>query len=210
METLEREEFLKLNIKDQAKYINSKTVEGKRVVDIAKELNIGDKGLRGRLKKSGYTFNRNEKKYILDSGITKESEGKHVEITKVNKIDNNEVTKVEVENKHKEVIKVEEKKDLFNEQEVSDIKELLAMKERIVNFIVNPILGNSYNSEINITELLQTDRSARKKATFNINQTLLQELKEYSEGLINISISDLANAAIKEYLDHHKKGVKEE
>ena len=47
--------------------------------------------------------------------------------------------------------------------------------------------------------ILDMDRSNRKKATFNMNIELLNELEKYNDNP-NISKSDIVNIAIKEYL----------
>jgi len=50
------------------------------------------------------------------------------------------------------------------------------------------------------------DRSNRKKATFNMNIELLNELEKYNDNP-NISKSDIVNIAIKEYLKGNNNGI---
>lgn len=193
---MEKDKFLQLDIKEQVSFINSRTTTGLKVIEVAKEINIGDKTLRNMLKHNGYTFNRNEKQYILD-GIIEKSESNKTGI--INKV---EVHPKEIMEQSKSkpigIIK-EEQKALFSDKEVKELKELLAIKDKLLN-IVSIKEESSNNSTINITEL---DKTNRKKATYNLDINLISKLEEYKNTLKNVSVSDIVNVALMEYLERN-------
>jgi transcriptional regulator with XRE-family HTH domain len=170
---MDKEEFIKLEIEDQVKFINDKTMTGLTVSKVASESNISESVIRRIMKKNKYKFDRVNKIYSLD------------EITGV-------IPKKELKINN-EVIKVEEKKGyIFSDKEIQQIKELLKAKEELLHLIEITTI----NDDISILDM---DRSNRKKATFNMNIGLLNELEKYNDNP-NISKSDIVNIAIKEYL----------
>lgn len=204
MELMQREEFLKLNIKDQVEYVNSRTITGLKVIDVAKELNIGDKGLRTRITKQGYVFDRKDKIYILGGQANKS----HNEaITKgINDSNNTGIIKetAKQEYRHNTGITKEEKlkKHLFSDEEIKGIRKLLAVKEQLLQLAITP----SNNNDVTVMDILNIDRTNRKKATFNLDIELLEELDKYNNNP-NISKSDIVNEAIKEYLERNNKVI---
>lgn len=185
---MDKESFLKLDIVEQVEFINSKTITGLKVSEVAQEIGIGDKTLRERLKKYRYAFNRADKVYLLD-GIIEHKEG----ITTERKIPVNEVIPKESPNGNNEVIRVEEKKSSFSAKEIKELKELLVIKESLLKLAITPSNKNT------ITIM---DKSNRKKATFNMDIELIQELEQHEKTLINISKSDIVNQALREYLNN--------
>ena len=170
---MDKEEFIKLNIEKQVQLINDKTVTGLTVSKVAQELNISESVIRRIMKKNKYKFDRVNKIYSLDeiNGVKPKKE------LKINS----------------EVIKVKEEKGyIFSDNEIKQIKELLNAKEELLHLIEITAI----NDDISILDM---DRSNRKKATFNMNIELLNELEKYNDNP-NISKSDIVNIAIKEYL----------
>ena len=170
---MDKEEFIKLDIEDQVKFINDKTVTGLTVSKVAQELNISESVIRRIMKKNKYKFDRVNKIYSLDeiAGAKPKQE------LKINS----------------EVIKVKEEKGyIFSDNEIKQIKELLNAKEELLHLIEITAI----NDDISILDM---DRSNRKKATFNMNIELLNELEKYNDNP-NISKSDIVNIAIKEYI----------
>lgn len=170
---MDKEEFIKLDIEDQVKFINDKTITGLTVSKVAIESNISESIIRRIMEREHYKFDRVNKIYSLD------------EIT-------GDIPKQELKI-NSEVIKVEQKKGyIFSDKEIQQIKELLKAKEELLHLIEITTI----NDDISILDM---DRSNRKKATFNINIELLNELEKYNDNL-NISKSDIVNIAIKEYI----------
>jgi hypothetical protein len=170
---MDKEEFIKLGIEDQVKFINDKTITGLTVSKVAIESNISESVIRRIMKKNKYKFDRVNKIYSLDetNGVIPKKE------LKINS----------------EVIKEQEKKGyIFSDKEIQQIKELLNAKEELLHLIEITAI----NDDISILDM---DRSNRKKATFNMNIDLLNELEKYNDNP-NISKSDIVNIAIKEYL----------
>ena len=202
------EEFSKLDIKKQVDIINSRTITGMNVSEAAKEIGMSESAIRRIMKKNNYTYNRSKKVYLLDgitSVITKEypkgnNEGINKEEPKVGVHQSDEPLKSDNTNKkpkkNNEGIRVEESNNsYFTREEVEGLKELLAAKELLLS--IGGITGN--NKGINILEGINLDRSNRKKATFNMDISLLDQLKTY-EDKSNINKSDIVNIAVMEYL----------
>ena len=177
---MDKEEFIKLDIEDQVKFINDKTIIGLTVSKVAIESNISESVIRRIMKKEHYKFDRVNKIYSLDrinGDIPKE--------------------KLKIDS---EVIKEQEKKGyIFSDKEIQQIKELLNAKEELLHLIEITTI----NEDISILDM---DRSNRKKATFNMNIELLNELETYNDNP-NISKSDIVNIAIKEYLERNNTGI---
>lgn len=186
--------FIKLDIKEQVELINNRTIIGLNIIEVSKEIGMSESAIRRIMKKNNYTFNRAEKIYLLDGitdVITKEEPKGN------NEVINKEEPKNEVDQqRNKSVITVEESNNsYFTKEEVRGIKELLASKKELLTIV--GITGN--NNGINILEGITLDRSNRKKATFNMDISLLEQLKKY-ENKSNINKSDIINIALNEYL----------
>jgi hypothetical protein len=201
--------FVKLDIKEQVELINSRTITGLNIIEVAQEIGMSESAIRRIMKKNNYTYNRVEKIYLLSSNnmaITKEepqgNKGIKVEEPKVVPLQNSDKAPKPPTNttkdpqKNNEGIRVEESNNsYFTKEEVRGLKELLAAKELLLS--IGGITGN--NNGINILEGINLDRSNRKKATFNMDISLLDQLKAY-ENKSNINKSDIINIALNEYL----------
>lgn len=86
-----------------------------------------------------------------------------------------------------------EYKPLFSSKEVLELRELLRVKDKLID------IAKGNNKGITT---LNIDRSNRKKATFNMDMELLEELKKY-EGNSTISKSDVVNIALRQYLNNN-------
>ena len=195
--------FVKLDIKEQVEIINSKTITGLNIIEVAKEIGMSESAIRRIMKKNNYSFDRVKKIYLLSSNniaITKEEpQGNNVIKVEESKVLVNQkfdeqrkstnITKAP--KKNNEGIRVEESNNsYFTKEEVKEIKALLVIKERLLR-----IVGITENNKgINILEVINMDRSNRKKATFNMDISLLEQLKTYENK------SDIINIALKEYL----------
>ena len=63
---MDKEEFIKLGIEEQVKFINDKTITGLTVSKVAIESNIIESVIRRIMKKEHYKFDRVNKVYSLD------------------------------------------------------------------------------------------------------------------------------------------------
>ena len=172
-----KEEFKTLDISKQIEFINNKTITGVTVNEAAQEINMSESVIRRIFKKNNYVFNRADKVYILSKnniGIPKETP------------------------KEKQVEAPREKNNnsYFTKEEIKGIKELLEVKEKLLN---NTRIEPRNNTGITVIDVSSIDRSNRKKATFNMNIELLNRLEAYNDNP-NISKSDIVNIAIDEYL----------
>lgn len=81
---MNKEEFNKLNVKDQIEYINQE-IENKTLTDVCKKIKISRSTIRERFLKQGYIFNKSENKYIYSSEANNrvQKENKYNNNTKV-------------------------------------------------------------------------------------------------------------------------------
>lgn len=63
-----KEEFNKLNVKDQIEYINKK-LENKTLTNLCEEIKISRSTIRERFLKQGYIFDKSKNKYIYSEAI---------------------------------------------------------------------------------------------------------------------------------------------
>jgi predicted DNA-binding protein YlxM (UPF0122 family) len=171
-----KEEFKTLNILKQIEFINSRTITGLTVVEVAQEINISESVIRRICKKNNYVFNRADKVYLLAENNT----GTPQETPKENK------TPQEQNNKN-----------YFTKEEIKGIKELLAAKKELLS--IAP--GNK--NTISVIDILNIDRTNRKKATFNMDIEQLNRLETYNSNP-NISKSDIVNIALREYIRNNQ------
>lgn len=203
---MDREKFLEATIEKQVEYVNSRTITGDRVIDIAKDLGLGDRTITKRFSKEGYKYNRTNKLYeLLEGGNNKGITGNNKEPLENNEaISNKEGITKEVLEGNNGVITEETSRGIqiegFSIKDVEAIKELLEVKDQLVELIgvtqEKGIIGN--NKGITIFDTLNLDKSNRKKATFNMDLDLLDILNIY-EKEATISKSDVVNVALMEY-----------
>ena len=149
-------EFSKMDIKEQIKFINSKTISGMTVINVAKEIGMSDKTLRKNLKAKNYIFDRAKKIYLLLES--------NESTTKENSIDFNEVIQnnnknINVNKDTNKVLVVKNESnplELLQEFKIhlEDVKELLGMKAQIKEIIQN------YNKNI-ITETVEVQQELK-------------------------------------------------
>lgn len=203
---MDREKFLEATIEEQVEYVNSRTIEGDRVIDIAKDLGLGDRTITKRFSKEGYKYNRTNKLYeLLEEGSNKGITGNNKEPLENNEAISNKGGIIkEVLEGNNGVITEETSRGIqienFSVKDIEAIKELLEVKDQLVELIgvtqEKGITGN--NKGITIFDTLNLDKSNRKKATFNMDLDLLDILNIY-EKEATISKSDVVNVALMEY-----------
>ncbi|MBX4272207.1 hypothetical protein [Clostridium estertheticum] len=206
-------DFEKKDIKEQVSFINSKTITGMKVIDVAKEIGMGDKTLRTRLKENNYIFNRPEKIYVLsrdknDMVITKESD--NIIPKEVIKNDNKSIKANENPLKSSVVKNEPIPPDLLQELKINlgEIKELLEMKEQIKEII------QKYNKSINtIAEEVQQDLKIDKdklngelksrliKVYNNVNVEWIKFCKNNNQ----FKMQDLCSIALLEFIEKYSK-----
>ncbi|MBD8045824.1 hypothetical protein [Clostridium faecium] len=184
-------------ILEQVAFVNNKLKEGISIAQVERDLNLGKDTLRKQLNRAGYFLNKKEKQFELKN-IKEQSNNKG--IVKKNKSDNknNGRTIDELNNKIK-MLEID-----FNKKIEGIINEVYSNKEKLQELLnmKDTNLNIRNNNGIIINEVINMDKSNRKKATFNIDLSLLEKLNECEGKNIskNISKSDIVNVAIKKYL----------
>ena len=174
------------NIMDILRLVNGGLKEGKSIAKIERESGLGKDTLRKKLNREGYFYIKEEKQFKSNNNA----------IHKEEKASN---TRAIRRKKEEGIIKEENGNNNLNILELQGLRELLKYKHELLEGIKNND-GIRNNKEISIMEeIINFDKSNRKKATFNIDLELLEKLKEV-EKFSNISKSDIVNIAIKNYL----------
>lgn len=202
-------EFSKMDIKEQVKFINSKTITGITVINVAKEIGTSDKTLRKNLKAKNYIFDRAKKIYILlenDGATIKEPNN----INSKNIIQNN--NKSIIANKDTPKVSVVKKEspplDLLQELKINleDVKELLGMKEQIKEIIQN------YNKSITIenVEVQQELKIDKDKLHGELKSRLIKVYDNVNVDWITFcknnnqfKMQDLCSIALSEFIEKY-------
>ncbi|MBX4267174.1 hypothetical protein [Clostridium estertheticum] len=197
-------EFSNMDIKEQIKFINSKTVTGMTVVNVAKEIGMSDKTLRKNLKAKNYIFDRAKKIYLLlESNEATTKERNNLVSKEVIKNDNKSIKP------NKNTLKTEPiPPDLIQELKISlgEIKELLEMKEQIKEVIQN------YNKSITpINEKVQQDLKIDKnKLSGELKSRLIKvydnvnvEWITFCKNNNQFKMQDLCSVALLEFIEKY-------
>lgn len=157
---MNKEEFNKLNVKDQIKYINQE-LENKTLTDVCKEIKISRSTIRERFLKQGYIFNKSKNKYIYSSEA------------------NNRVQK---ENKYNNNTKVLEEKINILESKIEAIESKLNNRYKENNDIeVKKFEGKTVSRCYRVYEDIQKEFSkfCKENSSYKVQDILSMALYEY-------------------------------
>ena len=105
-----KDDFNKLNLKDQVEFIN-KNLGSKTLTEISKEIKISRSTIRERFLKQGYIFNKSQNKYIYSSEANKCNNNTNVLEEKIKALESKiEAIESKLNNKDKEFNAIEIKK----------------------------------------------------------------------------------------------------
>jgi hypothetical protein len=188
-----REEFLKLPIKDRIDYINSFTSKGINTKDIAQRLNVNPKTLSKSFTRAGYYYSREDKIYKLAEGQeTQES---------VTLPQHQQTTTTEPQHKENTNTTSEHQGNTLGlpPEEVKAIRELLEIKDKLIALVeLSPSKRkleieqsffkgklSSRNFKIYDNVRVQLDRFIKKNSLYKtqdiVNYALLFFLQEFDK-----------------------------
>lgn len=67
---MNKSQFSKLDFREKIEYLNGKLREGQTVINIRKDIGIGEKALQREIKVNGYRYNNKERQYIPTTEAT--------------------------------------------------------------------------------------------------------------------------------------------
>ena len=143
---MDKAEFNKLEVLEQINYINSESIKGESLRNIADNLGMSKTTFRDRALKIGYVYNANTSQYNKDNTIIIEP---HQSIIKVpHKVRERVITTIEKGNT-KELQKYDNTIEL--QKYASDILELINYKDELLEML------NNYKSNTKVMEVSQLD-----------------------------------------------------
>ncbi|MGL5642137.1 MAG: hypothetical protein ACRDDM_07710 [Paraclostridium sp.] len=196
---MSKEQFNKLNLLEQIKYINMELANNNSITSICKKLGIGRSTIRDRFKKSNYTYSKNLNMYIstVDTFIDKKEPVKlnnecrssdiHIENNKVNTSILQVDTVSDIINKSDEEIKAN-LLDLVTNYDV--LKAIIELHKRNTSVIKQQILIDLEDSESKLT-------------TVRVNSKVLDQFNDFCKNNNQYTKVDLLSQAIKNFVITH-------
>lgn len=203
---MNKNEFLGMKIDEQIKFVNARTRRGMKVSEVAKKIGIGDKTLRTKIKKAGYTFDRAHNVYVLydDFSMTDDTMKKEErkDDSHTNVVQKEEMTKVINKNtgkdtSHTTVIKREKKRGDNSHANVFSKEEIGVLKEMIKEYMED---DKSHIKDIEIT-LPQREES---RTTIRVNSGAWEKFEGFANRHSEFKKKDLISMALLEYIKNHE------
>jgi len=224
---LKKDEFNKLEMLEQLKYINKELLFPKSLRIISSELNMSKTTIRDRFFKIGYIYNADTKQYIknnsikvqLVKGVVNEPQRaiKHDTIDVIQKDtnsisddvipkDNNCISEVTITTQENNLLKMQEFTDLKTTLE--EVKELLEMKDQLKEVI------QQYNKSKSIIEIPEQQplRIDRNKLNGELKGRLVKVYSNINDNWISFckdnnayKMQDLYSLALMEFMDRYSK-----
>ena len=182
---MKRNEFDKLKIIDQIKYINEKLNEGDTLTNICKSIEIGRTTIRDRFKSISYEYNKTTKQY--------ES---FIEIIEEDEITNNKCSKLESSDKVVGAI----------------IDKNKVLEDMVLNY---SDMNNKLNEMYNWYKLQSSEKVVEHKKliiedfegevvvrSYKLYEAIQKEFAEFCKGN-KYKVQDLLSQAIKDFLDKY-------
>jgi len=182
---MNREEFDKLSIEEQIKYINAELQNGSTLTKTCTRVGIDRSTIRKRFKKAGYEYNVNSNLY--DRSVT------NVSNTSLNKI----------EDKGKTI--VPSSKELIDKPVMESLLELHKSRNKLME-IINWFEG--YKSKTNVTNEIkinlpkEVNKNFRK--TIRVNDNVWAKFSDFCKEHREFKEKDLLSQALLEYIKKHK------
>ena len=207
VEEMTGKEILALDAEKFFELINTERMNGLNNIEIAKKLGIGERTIRTRAEKGGYSFSRKDNKYILDNAE------KMTEVTKEKKAVNDQ-------RKTKVIEKTEEKKDTSHTKnnDSSHQKKLIKINKDAGEDAGAKALVSISESIQGIKELLEADREAKKskdivisledeedtRTTIRVNAGAWKKFESFTLKNSEYKKKDLLSMALLEFIQNHK------
>lgn len=182
---MKKEEFIKLDIEEQVKYLNDNLLEGHTVIRIREDIGIGEKALQKLIKQGGYKYNPKLKKYIKTTIPDIVVEETTTVITDV----------------------VEETTDVVLNMEDSNIKYLaenfMVLKELIENYKRATTQSSTKATTGIVIDLVDDKHLKPKPKSVRINEFIWEEWQRFCDKNKYYSKQDLISMALKNYMKKH-------
>lgn len=194
-----KEQFNRLDVLEQIKYINNQLENNMTLTLVCKELNIGRSTIRDRFKKINYSYSKDLNRYVYNSSKT--------DVVRRSIEENNksisDVIHIENKDKNTNVSQVDKVTDIINKSDVE-------VKETIIDIV------NNYDVLKEIIELHRRNTSVIKQqividiedaesklTTLRVNSKELELFNSFCEDNKQYRKIDLISQALKEFREKH-------
>lgn len=197
---MNKEEFDKLEILEQIKYINNQLENNKSVTSVCKEIGIGRTTVRDRFEKANYGYSKESKKYIYNNDVTDVVQG-HVKSSNINSgcvtsdINNNNITDV---TQSDTVIKIINKSDEEIKNSLLDLVKNYDVLKDIIE------LHRRNTSVIKQQIVIDVEDAESKLTTLRVNSKVLEQFNEFCINNKQYKKVDLLSQAIKEFIERYE------
>lgn len=199
---MNREQFDKLEILDQIKYINNKLENNKSITSVCKELEIGRSTIRDRFKKINYGYSKDLNKYVDNDSITDvlqelvEPHNSNDNRCITSYINKNNVSNTDVE-------RVDKVTDIINKSDI-EIKETII--DIVNNYDVLKEIIELHKSNMTVVKqqiVIDVEDADSKLVTLRVNSKELELFNSFCDDNKQYKKIDLISQALKEFRIKH-------
>lgn len=180
---LGKEEFNKLEIREQIEYINNLLAEGRSLTNISSDLNISRATIRKRFIKIGYIYNKQINSYIKAS---------------------NDISNTKVKQGNTDIQETKEK-TMYNNSD-TDVKHKLIRIAKEYEILIEII--EKYKSTTNIVQsnnniVIDLPSNKSELTSFRVNSEILKKFNKFAKNNKQYRKIDIVSMALKEYIENH-------
>lgn len=195
-----REQFDKLEVLEQIKYINRKLEDNSSITSVCKDLNISRSTIRDRFKKLDYSYSKDLNRYVHNDSVTDVVQKVTVENNKSisdvthkgNNVSNTDVERVD------KVIDTINKSDVEIKETIIDIVNNYDILKEIIE------LHKCNTSVIKQQIVIDVEESESKLTTLRVNRKELELFNKFCDANKQYKKIDLISQALKEFRERYK------
>ncbi|WP_282193100.1 hypothetical protein [Romboutsia ilealis] len=195
-----REQFDKLEVLEQIKYINRKLEDNSSITSVCKDLNISRSTIRDRFKKLDYSYSKDLNRYVHNDSVTDVVQKVTVENNKSisdvthkgNNVSNTDVARVD------KVIDTINKSDVEIKETIIDIVNNYDILKEIIE------LHKCNTSVIKQQIVIDVEESESKLTTLRVNRKELELFNKFCDANKQYKKIDLISQALKEFRERYK------
>lgn len=195
-----REQFDKLEVLEQIKYINRKLEDNSSITSVCKDLNISRSTIRDRFKKLDYSYSKDLNRYVHNDSVTDVVQ----KVTVENNKSISDVTHKGNNVSNTDVARVDKVTDIINKSDVE-------IKETIIDIVNNYDilkeiieLHKCNTSVIKQQIVIDVEESESKLTTLRVNRKELELFNKFCDANKQYKKIDLISQALKEFRERYK------
>lgn len=197
-----KEEFNKLEVLDQIKYINNQLENNNSITSVCNRLEIGRSTIRDRFKKVNYKYSKDLNQYIYNNDATDVVQ-EHIKISNINNgcntSDRNEVNN----NSTTDVIQGDMVTEIINKSDAEIKKNLLDLVNNydVLKDIIE--LHKRNTSVIKQQIVIDIEDADSKLTTLRVNSKVLDQFNDFCKNNKQYKKVDLLSQAMKQFIERY-------